>query len=177
MFFIVRDFLVRELCRNQWKWQHAVTLGLTIVCLLCWMLCRGLHYAMVQTMCTLHERYTFSIYTWSKATLSVPDNLNTYEIKVYATWMPHWKAFWTCIQTLVAVEEWWKINLLPYPFYEFTSSLRDSGEVSKNKPLFKSFSELQWQLGKLITTDMYLSIYYSHQQYIIFILTMNNIIE
>lgn len=31
MFFIVRDFLVRELCRNQWKWQHAVTLGLTIV--------------------------------------------------------------------------------------------------------------------------------------------------
>lgn len=44
-------------------------------------------------------------------------------------------------------------------FYEFTSSLRDSGEVSKNKPLFKSFSELQWQLGKLTTTDMYLSIY------------------
>lgn len=170
MFFIVRDFLVRELCRNQWKWQHAVTLGLTIVCLLCWMLCRGLHYAMVQTMCTLHERYTFSIYTWSKATLSVPDNLNTHEIKVYATFLD---------LHINPCSSWGVVEdkFVTLSFYEFTSSLRDSGEVSKNKPLFKSFSELQWQLGKLITTDVYLSIYYSHQQYIIFILTMNNIIE
>lgn len=176
MFFIVRDFLVRELCRNQWKWQHAVTLGLTIVCLLCWMLCRGLHYAMVQTMCTLHERYTFSIYTWSKATLSVPDNFKY-------LWNSSLRNLNASLESFLDLHinpcsSWGVVEdkFVTLSFYEFTSSLRDSGEVSTNKPLFKSFSELQWQLGKLITTDMYLYIY-SNQQYIIFILTMNNIIE
>lgn len=154
MFFIVRDFLVRELCRNQWKWQHAVTLGLTIVCLLCWM-CRGLHYAMVQTMCTLHERYTFSIYTWSKATLSVPDNSKY-------LWNSSLRNLNASLESFLDLQinpssSWGVVEdkFATLSFYEFTSSLRDSGEVSKNKPLFKSFSELQWQLGKLILICIY----------------------